>query len=200
MRNIYINSILITLAIIQISTFTTHYHGYTKNSRRRTISLSSAVLESSTSKNNRSFHQRMRNLVSPVKKPTSNKRRLKNMYVAHTLEDYKLLVGDEKDQIVIVRFFATWCKACQAIGPSFYRLAKQYQHIKFVQVPVKDSNADLHQGLNVPSLPFAHIYIPKEGHLELVEEMKISKKYFRDFEDVVQSYVESSCVLEDCSQ
>jgi len=112
MRNIYINSILITLAIIQISTFTTHYHGYTKNSRRRTISLSSAVLESSTSKNNRSFHQRMRNLVSPVKKPTSNKRRLKNMYVAHTLEDYKLLVGDEKDQIVIVRFFATWCKVC----------------------------------------------------------------------------------------
>ena len=113
--------ILIILAIIQTSTsFTTNHYGYTTKinprSRRRTISsLSSAVLESSTSNNNNrsSFHQRMRNLAKPVKKSTtSNKRKLKNMYVAHTLEDYKLLVGDEKEQIVIVRFFATWCKVC----------------------------------------------------------------------------------------
>jgi len=178
------------------------------NITRRNMS-SSAVLESPNANNNRnrrssSFSDRMRNLVQrPAKKPavkitnTTGRKLLKpeNMHVATTLDDYKLLVGDEKNTIVIVRFFATWCKACQAIGPSFYRLARQHPNIKFVEVPVTDTNVELHQGLNVPSLPFAHIYHPTGG---LVEEMKISKKFFRSFEDVVQSYVDGCCdVIDD---
>jgi hypothetical protein len=44
----------------------------------------------------------------------------------------------------------------------------------------------------VPSVPFAHIYHPDAG---LVEELKISKPYFRDFKDSLNSYVIGSCDL-----
>jgi len=175
------------------------------NITRRNMSLSSSAVLDSRNTNNRrsssSFSDRMRNLVqSPVKKrtvpnnKTNTRNKPKNLYVATTLDDYKSLVGDEKESIVIVRFYATWCKACQAIGPSFYRLAKNNPKIKFVEVPVTDTNAELHQGLNVPSLPFAHIYHPTGG---LVEEMRITKKYFRDFEGVVQQYVDGCCEVID---
>jgi len=33
-----------------------------------------------------------------------------NVKVVHTLEDYKMAVGDERDKLVVVRFYATWCK------------------------------------------------------------------------------------------
>jgi len=164
--------------------------------------MSTAVLDAPTpNPSASSFHQRMRNIVvAPPKKRirrTKKKSVLRpdNLFVANTLDDYKLLVGDETDKIVVVRFFATWCKACQAIGPSFYRLAKQHKHIKFVEVPVTDRNAELHQGLAVPSLPFGHVYHPVGG---LVEEMRISRKYFKEFEGTVQNYVDGSCdILED---
>ena len=40
------------------------------------------------------------------------------------------------------------------MAPYFYKLAQAYKDIQFVEVPVTDKNANLHQGLGVPS--FAH--------------------------------------------
>jgi thiol-disulfide isomerase/thioredoxin len=121
-------------------------------------------------------------------------RRPANVMVVNTLEEYKQHVAEVKDKIVVVRFYATWCKACKAIGPSFYRLANTYPEISFVEVPVTQHNANLHQGLGVSSLPFGHIYIPDVG---LAEELRISRKHFPRFENALQSYVYGSCDLPD---
>ena len=92
------------------------------NITRRNMSLASSAVLDSRNTNNRnsnnrkstSFSQRMRDsLQGPVKKRTTaapNTRKPKNLHVATTLDEYKALVGDEKESIVIVRFFATWCK------------------------------------------------------------------------------------------
>lgn len=78
--------------------------------------------------------------------------------------------------------------------PYFYKLAHTYKDALFVEVPVTDKNANLHQGLGVPSLPYAHVYHPEGG---LVEEMKINRKYFPRFAKVVNSYAQTSCNLVD---
>ena len=59
-------------------------------------------------------------------------------------------------------------------------------------MPVSDSNANLHQGLQVPSLPYGHIYHPRGG---LVEEVRIARKFFPQFAHKLQSYVNESCEL-----
>jgi len=115
-----------------------------------------------------------------------------------TLEEYKEAVADETEKIVVVRFYASWCKACHAIKPEYYRLAKQLKeqgtNIKFVEVPLTQDNAFLHQGLGVPSIPYGHIYHPNAG---LVEEQSVSKKNFRTFKTKLNSYVIGSCEVDD---
>ena len=95
-------------------------------------------------------------------------------------------------------FIAAWCKACRAVERPFRRLTKEFadHSIKFVEVPVTKDNAYLHQGLGIPSLPFAHIYqtaTDAEGSSTLVEEMKISKKVFGDFKKTLEHYVRGEC-------
>ena len=73
-------------------------------------------------------------------------------------------------------------------------MAALYPNAVFVEVPVTNHNANLHQGLEVPSLPYGHIYYPGAG---LVEELKISKKYFHRLVKLVRWYDQGGCGLEE---
>lgn len=85
-------------------------------------------------------------------------------------------------------------QACKAIQPAYYRLASLYPHMTFLDVPVTNHNANLHQGLAVPSLPYGHIYYPGVG---LVEELKVSRKYFKEFVQKLRWYAEGACALKE---
>jgi thiol-disulfide isomerase/thioredoxin len=127
------------------------------------------------------------NLKSRMKLP----RRLASPITEVTeIQDYKDVVVEEHNQLVCVRFYAPWCRACKAVQASFRRLPKRYPNVKFVEVPLTQKNAYLHKGLGIPSLPFAHVYHPEAG---LVEERKINKTIFGDFEKVLKTYVDGEC-------
>jgi thiol-disulfide isomerase/thioredoxin len=141
------------------------------------------------------FQRRMKGLVQ--RNGVSQKRAVEkpaNLKTVTTLEEYKHALDDNGDKIVVVRFFATWCKACKAIQPSFYRMASLYPHITFLEVPVTNENVNLHQGLEIPSLPYGHIYYPNAG---LVEELKISKQYFPNLVKMVRWYDVGACGLDE---
>jgi len=105
--------------------------------------------------------------------------------------DYKQVVVEEKVKVVVVRFYAIWCRSCRATEPMFNRLvSSSSSNVKFVEVPITKENAYLHEGLGVPSFPYAHIYHPEAG---LVEELKISKPHFAKFSQVLQSYMTGYC-------
>ena len=120
-----------------------------------------------------------------------------------SLKDYKDIVVQQPDKITVVRFYAPWCRACKAVKAKFYRLSRQYasaaaaagassdmKKVQFVEVPLTQETAVLHSGLGVPSLPYGHIYYPQAG---LVEERKINKHVFEEFESVLQTYVQGYC-------
>lgn len=144
-----------------------------------------------------SFEHRMRSLLNKDRIRGNKLREAlpSNVCVVDTLKEYKKHVGScQGNQIVCVRFFAPWCKACKAIQPHFYRLSREYPNVKFIEVPVTEKNTDLHQGLGVPSLPYGHIYVPEAG---LVEELRISRKFFPQLKMALHSYVYGSCDLPD---
>jgi hypothetical protein len=66
--------------------------------------------------------------------------------------------------------------------------------VKFVELPVTEQNANLHQGLGVPSLPYFHVYHPDGG---LVEELRGSRKFFPRVRQALQTYVDGFCDLSD---
>lgn len=121
-----------------------------------------------------------------------------NLRTVHTLGEYKAALDEALDEgpgrLVVVRFYATWCKACKAVEPAYRRMATLYPHVVFLEVPVTNDNANLHQGLDVPSLPYGHIYHPQAG---LVEELKISRKYFHNLVQRVRWYDEGECKLDE---
>jgi len=184
------------------------YHRLVVPSRTHTTTLlvHLATLEEPASDHRQTFEKRMRRLLrknddeqqsSPRRRSSNSNNRdvlPDNLIVVNTLPQYKAAVGDEAEKICVVRFFAPWCKACRAIQPMFYRLSQQYPDVKFVEVPVTEKNSALHQGLGVPSLPFGHIYFPKTG---LVDELRISRKFFPQLELALKSYVGGSCDLID---
>jgi thiol-disulfide isomerase/thioredoxin len=106
------------------------------------------------------------------------------------IQQYKDEVVDVLDQMVCVRFYAPWCRACRAIEAPFRRLNKDFPNVKFVEVPLTKENAYLHKGLGVPSLPFAHLYDPSVG---LVEERSLNKKVFGAFKTSLKAYAEGLC-------
>lgn len=118
---------------------------------------------------------------------------LQRVHEVLSIQDYKRVVVDEKKSIVVVRFYAAWCRACKAISFRFrHQLPAKFPDVKFVEVPLTKDNAFLHQGLGVPSLPYAHIYHPEAG---LVEERKINQRVFSDFVEVLQTYRQGYCEI-----
>jgi len=125
--------------------------------------------------------------------PNLAKRRNKVITDVLTMEDYKTVVVDEQETMVVVRFFAPWCRACKAVEPLYEKLAREYApSVKFVQVPLTKQNAFLHNGLGVPSLPYGHVYDPSVG---LVEEMSMNKRTFHEFRHTLETYIDGSCDL-----
>mmetsp|Transcript_25414 Transcript_25414/g.38533 ORF Transcript_25414/g.38533 Transcript_25414/m.38533 type:complete len:222 (+) Transcript_25414:177-842(+) len=135
--------------------------------------------------------------ISDTLKPiaTKERKRLCMPEEVVSINEYKEKVVDEKEQMVVVRFYAPWCRACKAAQAPYRKLSRDFsdERIKFIECPVTEDNAFLHEGLGVPSLPFGHIYHPEAG---LVEEVSINKKVFQDFERMLQYYVDGEGEVE----
>lgn len=119
-----------------------------------------------------------------------------NVLRIESVEDYKQDVIDEDGKITVVRFYSRYCKSCQASEPFFYKLARDFQEygVKFVEVPLTPQTNVLHDALEVPSLPWTHIYHPDAG---LVEERKVSKKFIDEVRNCLRCYVYGECDLND---
>jgi len=161
-------------------------------------------------------------VTPPVTKSTKQRRpkrqfqRTQPMLEITDIQQYKDEVVDSTDSsLVVVRFYASWCKACKAIESSYHRLPQDYPSgVKFVEVPLTKENAYMHKGLGIPSLPFAHVYYNGDridhdnadnndnnnsckdetsSSCRLVEELKINKHKFTEFKRIIRSYVDKEC-------
>mmetsp|Transcript_21932 Transcript_21932/g.27134 ORF Transcript_21932/g.27134 Transcript_21932/m.27134 type:complete len:217 (+) Transcript_21932:109-759(+) len=121
------------------------------------------------------------------RRKSCKRNRPSNVRVIHTLQEYRAAVTTEYDNIVVVNFFASWCKKCQRIKPLFYYLAKQNPSLIFVEVPVSSRNRDLQSDLSLRGVPYGHIYVPKIG---LAEELPLFRNVFPIFEKLLLTYIE----------
>ena len=141
-------------------------------------------------------------IASPPETEEKDKRRRKkagkrsNVLRVESITEYKRKVVDEKESIIVVRFYASFCRSCRASEPLFYKLASDFEHlgVKFVEVPLTKDTKVLHDALEVPSLPWTHIYHPDAG---LVEERKVSKKFIDEVRKCLRCYVYGECDLAD---
>ena len=111
----------------------------------------------------RAFHSSSRSLeligraglrldFSPFKDPVTS---------VESLEDYNALLAQssESNNIVVIKFHASFCRACKAMAPKFRQLAKQYESkpIQFAEVELF-GNRDLCKALGIKRVPSVHFY------------------------------------------
>lgn len=141
---------------------------------------------------------------------------LKQFYECFEEESIAAPSKKQEERVVIVRFFSHWCKSCQAIAPKYNRLARLYPKNLFIDIPVTKDNVDLQKALGIKAVPFGHIYYPKLGgglsrpnekngegdsnsatrgydSFHLMEELKMGKMYWSDFEDIFHNYMRGNC-------
>mmetsp|Transcript_24442 Transcript_24442/g.52004 ORF Transcript_24442/g.52004 Transcript_24442/m.52004 type:complete len:298 (-) Transcript_24442:217-1110(-) len=145
----------------------------------------------------RQSNQRSQSAANSVKteSPASNKNK-KLVSDVRQLQEFKEVLDQagEDDQMLAVLWYSPWCKACKAVLPGIRTLAKRHPGVRFIQVPVLEENANLHQGLDVPSVPFLHLYAPEDPRL--VEEKKMTRKRLSAFQKLLCDYERGHCSLE----
>ena len=149
-----------------------------------------------------SFEERMRLQLKQHRSMTSSqqsKANVKNHQLVpdvRDLQNYKQALDKaaEDEKMLAVLWYSPWCKACRAVMPGIRTLAKRHPNVQFIQVPVLPENASLHQGLEVPSVPYLHLYAAKDPRL--VEEKKMTRKRLSGFQKLLSDYEKGSCSLE----
>jgi len=91
------------------------------------------------------------------------------IYNLVTKEDHLALLAAHPGKIVIMKFYAPWCRACKGLEPKFIQISKDPKYDKlpllFAQMSVQD-NKEYIKSLGVLALPSVHIYAGVEGLVE----------------------------------
>jgi len=101
--------------------------------------------------------------------------------------------GARLDQLVVVDFFAPWCRACRALFPKLKKLCSDNPNVRFVGVNFEE-NKSLARCLGVKVLPFFHFYRGSEGR---VGAFTASISKIQLLKDAVADFSSERCFLED---
>jgi len=84
-----------------------------------------------------------------------------------TREDYDALISAAKaeNRVVVIKFYASWCRACKAMAPKFARLVDDWPEIEFYEI-LFDNNKKLCKELGIKILPYMEIIAGEAGKTE----------------------------------
>mmetsp|Transcript_35563 Transcript_35563/g.88492 ORF Transcript_35563/g.88492 Transcript_35563/m.88492 type:complete len:176 (-) Transcript_35563:394-921(-) len=82
-------------------------------------------------------------------------------------EEYEALVASAQaeNRLVVIKFFASWCRACKAMAPKYTRLTEDWPNIEFYEL-MFDNNKKLCKSLGIKILPYIQIVKGEEGIVE----------------------------------
>mmetsp|Transcript_15511 Transcript_15511/g.31381 ORF Transcript_15511/g.31381 Transcript_15511/m.31381 type:complete len:207 (-) Transcript_15511:206-826(-) len=67
--------------------------------------------------------------------------------------------------LVVVKFYAPWCRSCKAVAARYERIAAEYPQALFFDIN-QEMNRDLCRQLSVVTLPTVHFYQGSAGRIE----------------------------------
>lgn len=90
---------------------------------------------------------------------------LPNLLTANSLDDLLTALSTANDRLVVVDFFASWCRACRGVFPKVVAAAKLHPDILFVKVEF-EANKEIARVMGVKALPTFQFFRGPDGRLE----------------------------------
>lgn len=59
-------------------------------------------------------------------------------------------------QVVVIKFYASWCRACKALAPKFAKVAQDWPELEFCEM-LFDDNKKLCKQLGIKVLPYVEV-------------------------------------------
>jgi len=91
------------------------------------------------------------------------------IYDLQTKEAHLALLESNPEKIVVMKFYAPWCRACKGLEPKFQKVSQdeKYENLPmiFAQMSVQNNKTYI-KSLGVLALPSVHIYAGTEGLVE----------------------------------
>ncbi len=75
----------------------------------------------------------------------------------HTPAEYETFMTQNRNQSIVIDFYATWCGPCKQLAPMLENWANQYKNIKFAKVDV-DANESVAVSNKIRAMPTLHFY------------------------------------------
>lgn len=78
--------------------------------------------------------------------------------------DYRNALQENENNLVVIKFFAPWCRSCKAMDVKYRRLAAQNKNVKFFEIDVNES-PELKKALGVRSVPTVKLHAGSLGQV-----------------------------------
>ncbi len=69
--------------------------------------------------------------------------------------EYDAILRENLNTLVVIKFFAPWCRSCKALDVKYRRMAVQHDDVKFVEVRANRAETVVGQVYQYPPIPAA---------------------------------------------
>lgn len=100
-------------------------------------------------------------------------------------EEFETALSKVGDELVVIKYYASWCRACKALGPKVEKIARAYKdkRVAFYELEF-ETNKEMCKQLGIKVLPWIEIFSSSAGKVEsfscgpskasqIVEKLKI---------------------------
>jgi thiol-disulfide isomerase/thioredoxin len=74
----------------------------------------------------------------------------------------KIAQAQAENRVVVIKFYASWCRACKAMAPKFSKVSKDWPELEFCEI-LFDDNKKLCKQLGIKVLPYIEVSAPHTG-------------------------------------
>uniref|UniRef100_A0A7S0BTB5 Thioredoxin domain-containing protein n=1 Tax=Rhodosorus marinus TaxID=101924 RepID=A0A7S0BTB5_9RHOD len=114
-----------------------------------------------------------------------------NVKEMKTTQEYSSVVNDH-DDVVLVKFYAPWCRACEKTGRLLEGVAPQYPEVSFNKINFS-TNRELCRSLGIKAMPTFHVYYKGEK----IDDFSCGPKRFPQLVDRLESFKNGFCKIEE---
>ncbi|CAM9359152.1 unnamed protein product [Ascophyllum nodosum] len=84
--------------------------------------------------------------------------------VIRSESEYIAILKENEQSLVVIKFFATWCRSCKSMDLKYRRLALEHENVKFYEVDVLES-PELKKAMAVKAVPTVKLHAGSLGEV-----------------------------------